>query len=130
MSEQEKEFLKQFKLTLIRGGISLFVLLIAQFGGDWLMGRDSRQTVKANTKNIELLTKGIDEKLDVTLFDAYLVGINKLVQSNNEIIKNQSKYNKEQIERLELENKEIKNDIKQIVKEIDFKTRGVDLTKQ
>ena len=130
MSDKESEFLRQFKLTLVRGGVSLLILLIGWFGADWLLGRDSRQTVKANAKSIEVLMNGIDKKLDTELFDMYIGGINKLVQSNYELSKKDTDYNKEQIEQLESENKELRNDIKEIVKQIDFKTRGVSLTKQ
>jgi len=68
--------------------------------------------------------KDIEKKLDTELFDMYIGGINKLIDSNYEIINGYTNYNKEQIEFLRTENKEIRDDIKLIVRQIDFKTRG------
>lgn len=68
--------------------------------------------------------KDIDKKLDTELFDMYIVGINKLIDSNCKIIKAYADYNKEQIELLRAENKEIREDVKLIIRQMDFKTRG------
>jgi len=84
-------------------------------------------TAKAQLKQHD---EDIDKKLDTELFDAYLVGINKLIQSNYDIIYKDTNYNKEQIELLRAENKEIRDDIKAIVRQVDFKTRGQPLAKQ
>lgn len=68
--------------------------------------------------------KEIEKKLDTELFDMYIAGINKLIDSNHELIKANIDNNKEQIELLKIENKELRDDIKLIVKQIDFKVRG------
>jgi len=83
-------------------------------------------TAKAQLKQHD---EDIDKKLDTELFDMYIVGINKLIQSNYELTKKDTDYTKEQILLLRAENKVIRDDIKEIVKQVDFKTRG-NLTKK
>ena len=61
--------------------------------------------------------KDIDKKLDIELFDAYLVGINKLIESNYDLINRDTEDNKEQIELLRVSNREIRDDIKILAKE-------------
>ena len=75
-------------------------------------------TLKQNSKDI-------DKKLDTELFDMYLIGINKLSESNYSLIKSYTENNKEQIELLRASNKEIRDDIKILVKESGLRTRGI-----
>ena len=70
-------------------------------------------------------SKDIDKKLDTELFEAYLIGINKLIQSNYDLIERDTGDNKEQIELLRASNKEIRDDIKILVKESGLRTRGI-----
>jgi len=72
-------------------------------------------------------SKDIEKKLDVELFDMYIIGINKLIESNYDIIEKDTEDNKEHIELLRESNKEIRNDIKTLARELGFKTRGIKL---
>jgi len=69
----------------------------------------------------------INKKLDTELFDAYLIGINKLIESNYGLIEKDTEDNKEQIELLRASNKEIRDDIKTLARELGFQTRGIKL---
>ena len=71
--------------------------------------------------------KDIEKKLDTELFDVYIVGINKLIQSNYDLIERDTENNKEQIEQLRASNKEIRDDIKTLARESGFQTRGIKL---
>lgn len=122
MSDLEKTFLQQLKLLLIRGIISLMVVFIGFIAIEWLRNRDYRQAVRVNIENIE-------KKLDTNLFDLYIAGINDLIQSNYELIEKDTNHNKEQIKLLQKENEEIREELMSIIKQVDFKARGMTANK-